>query len=118
MQRVWRDPHSRALGGSKRCEEVDPFTREEVTVFLNATLEHFGFDCYVLLLTAFHGGLRSSELAGLHWTDFDPRNKFSAGSVMGHHSMQITVDTYGHLSRASSVPPGASIQGSSKSTIQ
>jgi integrase len=56
-------------------EEIDPFTSAEVSLLLQATREHHGFENYVLLLTLFHCGLRAGEAAGLHWSDLDVRNK-------------------------------------------
>ena len=39
---------------------------------------HFGYENYVVMLTAFHTGMRSAELAGLQWSDFDLRGRFLA----------------------------------------
>jgi integrase len=61
---------------SKVRDEVDPFTAEEIPILLNVTSKHFGYENYVVLLTLFHTGLRSSELAGLQWPDVDFRGKF------------------------------------------
>ena len=55
--------------------EVDPFQEEEVPPLLEATLAHYGFNSYCLLLTAIHGGLRAGELAALRWADLDFRTK-------------------------------------------
>src|SRR5688572_8610266 len=41
-------------------EEVDPFTVEEIPAVLETTLANHGFENYVVLLTFFHTGLRSS----------------------------------------------------------
>jgi integrase len=56
-------------------EEIDPFTADEVSMMLQATRDHFGFENYVLLLTLFHCGLRAGEASGLQWSDLDARNK-------------------------------------------
>jgi integrase len=56
-------------------EEIDPFTAEEVSLLLQTTREHYGFENYVMLLTLFHCGLRAGEAAGLYWSDLDARNK-------------------------------------------
>jgi integrase len=46
-------------------EQVDPFTAEEIPGLLDAIRSHFGYENYVLTLTLFHTGLRSSEIAGV-----------------------------------------------------
>jgi integrase len=56
-------------------EEVDPFTADEIPVLLATTMQIYGFMNYAALLTLFHTGLRSSELAGLKWSDVDFRNR-------------------------------------------
>jgi integrase len=58
-------------------DKVDPFTAEKIPVLLDAARVHFGEDDYVLMLTAFHTGMRASELAGLQWSDIDFRNRFA-----------------------------------------
>jgi integrase len=57
-------------------EEVDPFSADEVPILLEATKAHFGTDNYVVMLAAFHTGMRAGELAGLQWPDIDFRNRF------------------------------------------
>jgi integrase len=52
-------------------DEVDPFTAEEIQILLQTILTNHGFDAYVLMLCAFHTGLRAGELAGLEWGDLD-----------------------------------------------
>ncbi len=56
---------------------MDPFTAEEIPLLLEATLTHFSYENYVLMLTALHTGLRSAELAGLEWPDIDLRGRFA-----------------------------------------
>jgi integrase len=56
-------------------DEVDAFTREEVSILLLMTQTKLGFENYVALLTLFHCGLRAGELAGLNWSDLDVKNK-------------------------------------------
>ncbi|MBI5569664.1 MAG: hypothetical protein HY914_06930, partial [Desulfomonile tiedjei] len=69
---------------------------------------------YPIFLTALRTGMRQGEILGLQWVDIDWNGKFfeirraswligngeSLAYVkgqLGHHSIQITVDTYGHL---------------------
>jgi integrase len=56
-------------------EEIQPLTREEVPIFLEAARVHFP-DYFPLFLCAIHTGMRSGELAGLHWGDVDFNGKF------------------------------------------
>jgi integrase len=57
-------------------EQVDPFTAEEIPLLLEATRTNYGYENYVIALTLFHTGVRSSELAGLQWADVDFRERF------------------------------------------
>jgi integrase len=56
-------------------EEINTFGTEEVSLLLETTREHHGFENYVLLLTLFHTGLRAGEAAGLYWSDLDVKNR-------------------------------------------
>jgi integrase len=56
-------------------DEIDPFSREEVSLLLQVTREHYGFENHILLLTLFHCGLRAGEAAGLQWSDLDRTNR-------------------------------------------
>ena len=61
---------------TKNChEEIEPLTKEEVPVFLEAARAHFP-DYFALFLCAIHTGMRSGELAGLQWADVDFTGKF------------------------------------------
>ena len=58
-----------------RHERIDPFTPEEVPVFLDAARQVVPeFLCMFIFLI--HTGLRSGECAGLHWPDIDFRNRY------------------------------------------
>ena len=56
-------------------ESVDPFTHEEVAVFLEVCREHFR-QYYPFFLCAFRTGARLGELLALEWGDIDWRSKF------------------------------------------
>ena len=56
-------------------EEIQPLTKEEVPLFLEALLERAP-QHFALFLAAIHTGLRSGELAGLQWGDIDFTGKF------------------------------------------
>jgi integrase len=66
---------------------------------LDAALKHAP-RYYPLLLCDFRTGLRFGDLLGLQWNGVDERERFievRRKEQMGHSSIKITVDTYGHL---------------------
>jgi integrase len=58
-----------------RHREIEPLTEVEVIKFLEAVRQHSP-QHFAIFLTAIHTGLRSGELAGLQWGDFDENGKF------------------------------------------
>lgn len=56
-------------------EEIEPLTRHEVPIFLQAVVEVSPY-YYPLFLCAIHAGLREGELAGAQWGDVDFIGKF------------------------------------------
>ena len=58
-----------------RHEEIQPLTETEVITFLETVRQHSP-QHFALFLCAIHTGLRSGELAGLQWGDFDENGKF------------------------------------------
>jgi integrase len=58
-----------------RHKEIEPLTEAEVIKFLEAVRKHSP-QHFTLFLCAIHTGLRSGELAGLQWGDFDENGKF------------------------------------------
>lgn len=58
-----------------RHKEIQPLTETEVIKFLEAVRQHSP-QHFALFLCAIHTGLRSGELAGLQWGDFDENGKF------------------------------------------
>jgi integrase len=56
-------------------EEVEPLTKEEVSLFLE-TCKQNRPEYYPLFLTAFRTGMRLGELLGLKWGDVDWNGKF------------------------------------------
>jgi integrase len=58
-----------------RHKEIEPLTEAEVIKFLEAVRQHSP-QHFALFLCAVHSGLRSGELAGLQWGDFDENGKF------------------------------------------
>jgi integrase len=58
-----------------RHKEINPLTEAEVIRFLEAVRQHSP-QHFALFLCAIHTGLRSGELAGLQWADFDENSKF------------------------------------------
>ncbi len=58
-----------------RHREIQPLTNDEVIKFLEAVNKHSPKH-FALFLCAIHTGLRSGELAGLQWGDFDKNGKF------------------------------------------
>ncbi len=55
--------------------DVDPLTKEEVNLFLDACLKH-NPEHYPFFICAFRTGMRLGELLGLHWGDVDWYGKF------------------------------------------
>ncbi len=58
-----------------RHKEIEPLTEPEVIKFLE-TVRQYSPQHFALFLCAIHTGLRSGELAGLQWGDFDENGKF------------------------------------------
>jgi len=56
-------------------KEFDPFTGEEVELFLKACAKHFP-EWYVFCLAAFRTGMREGELLALKWEDVDFNGRF------------------------------------------
>jgi integrase len=58
-----------------RHAEIQPLTADEVPIFLAAAIQ-YSPQHYAIFLCAIHTGLRSGEIAGLQWGDFDENSKF------------------------------------------
>ena len=58
-----------------RHERIDPFTPEEVPVFLDA-VRQVASEYLCMFIVLIHTGLRSGECAGLQWPDVDFRNRY------------------------------------------
>lgn len=56
-------------------EHLDPFTPEDVSLFLKTCADHFG-EYYPFFLCAFRTGMRLGELLALQWGDVDWKGKF------------------------------------------
>jgi len=74
---------------NKVHEEIEPLTNEEVPVFLRAAMElcpqHF-----CLFLCAIHTGLRSGEIAGLHWGILTSKaNSSSSGDLSARTAKSV-----------------------------
>ena len=61
--------------GKSNRMKIDPLTREEVPVLLEAS-KAYGYDTYALNLTAVRTGMRMGELFGLQWPDLDFNSRF------------------------------------------
>jgi integrase len=59
----------------KKHSEIEPLTNDEVLKFLEA-VKQYSPNHFAIFLCAIHTGLRSGELAGLQWGDFDENGKF------------------------------------------
>lgn len=58
-----------------RKEDINPFTKEEVTLFLDACLKYFP-RFYPLFLCAVRTGMRLGEILALKWEDIDFNGRF------------------------------------------
>lgn len=56
-------------------EHLNPFTPDEVNLFLKTCVDHFG-EYYPFFLCAFRTGMRLGELLALKWEDVDWNGKF------------------------------------------
>jgi integrase len=65
----------RYLRGTPRSKDVNPLTREEVSLLLETALTH-NPRYYPFLLTACRTGMRIGELLGLQWGDIDWHGRF------------------------------------------
>ena len=61
--------------GKANRMKIDPLTREEVPILLEAS-KKYGYDTYALNLCAVRTGMRMGELFGLQWPDFDFNSRF------------------------------------------
>ena len=52
-----------------KSDEIDPYSQEEVVLFLSTAKTLYPRDYYFLFLTALHTGLREGELKALKWDD-------------------------------------------------
>lgn len=58
-----------------RKKEIEPLTKDEVTLFLD-TCRNYRPDFYAFFLTGFRTGMRLGELLALQWGDIDWNGKF------------------------------------------